>query len=236
MERLQKVMAHAGVASRRKSEDIIAQGRVRVNGETVTEMGFKVDPEVDVIEVDGELISKEKRVYLLLNKPEGYITTVSDPEDRPTVMDLIPDLKQRVYPAGRLDFDSSGLLILTNDGELTYKLTHPKKEVDKTYWVRAKGKIESEDFNKFEEGMIIDGQKTSPAVIKNVNYQDDITEFEIIIHEGRNRQIRRMCKIAGFPVKKLKRIGFAFLTLQGLNEGEYRYLSDEEVQKLKNMI
>lgn len=236
MERLQKVMAHAGVASRRKSEDIIAQGRVRVNGETVTEMGFKVDPEVDVIEVDGELISKEKRVYLLLNKPEGYITTVSDPEDRPTVMDLIPDLKQRVYPAGRLDFDSSGLLILTNDGELTYKLTHPKKEVDKTYWVRAKGKIEREDFNKFEEGMIIDGQKTSPAVIKNVNYQDDITEFEIIIHEGRNRQIRRMCKIAGFPVKKLKRIGFAFLTLQGLNEGEYRYLSDEEVQKLKNMI
>lgn len=236
MERLQKVMAHAGVASRRKSEDIIAQGRVRVNGETITEMGFKVDPEVDVIEVDGELISKEKRVYLLLNKPEGYITTVSDPEDRPTVMDLIPDLKQRVYPAGRLDFDSSGLLILTNDGELTYKLTHPKKEVDKTYWVRAKGKIEREDFNKFEEGMIIDGQKTSPAVIKNVNYQDDITEFEIIIHEGRNRQIRRMCKIAGFPVKKLKRIGFAFLTLQGLNEGEYRYLSDEEVQKLKNMI
>ena len=236
MERLQKVMAHAGVASRRKSEEIIAEGRVSVNGEIVTEMGFKVDPEVDVIEVDGELISKEKRVYLLLNKPEGYITTVSDPEDRPTVMDLIPDLKQRVYPAGRLDFDSSGLLILTNDGELTYKLTHPKKEVDKTYWVRAKGKIEREDFNKFEEGMIIDGQKTSAAVIKNVDYQDDTTEFEIIIHEGRNRQIRRMCKIAGFSVIKLKRIGFAFLTIEGLDEGEYRYLSDEEVQKLKNMI
>ena len=236
MERLQKVMAHAGVASRRKSEEIIAEGRVSVNGEIVTEMGFKVDPEVDVIEVDGELISKEKRVYLLLNKPEGYITTVSDPEDRPTVMDLIPDLKQRVYPAGRLDFDSSGLLILTNDGELTYKLTHPKKEVDKTYWVRAKGKIEREDFNKFEEGMIIDGQKTSAAVIKNVDYQDDTTEFEIIIHEGRNRQIRRMCKIAGFSVLKLKRIGFAFLTIEGLDEGEYRYLSDEEVQKLKNMI
>ncbi len=236
MERLQKVMAHAGVASRRKSEEIIAEGRVSVNGEIVTEMGFKVDPEVDVIEVDGELISKEKRVYLLLNKPEGYITTVSDPEDRPTVMDLIPDLKQRVYPAGRLDFDSSGLLILTNDGELTYKLTHPKKEVDKTYWVRAKGKIEREDFNKFEEGMIIDGQKTSAAVIKNVDYQDDTTVFEIIIHEGRNRQIRRMCKIAGFSVLKLKRIGFAFLTIEGLDEGEYRYLRDEEVQKLKNMI
>src|SRR6056297_645160 len=192
MERLQKVMAHAGVASRRKSEEIIAEGRVKVNGEIVTEMGFKVDPEQDEIVVDGELISEEKKRYILLNKPEGYITTVSDPEERATVMDLLPDLKQRVYPAGRLDYDSSGLLILTNDGELTYKLTHPKKEVDKKYFVRAEGKIGREDFKKFEEGMVIDGRRTSEAVVENIDYKDEMTEFEIIIHEGRNRQIRRM--------------------------------------------
>jgi pseudouridine synthase len=236
MERLQKVMAHAGVASRRKSEEIIAEGRVKVNGEIVTEMGFKVDPDEDEIVVDGELISEEKKRYLLLNKPEGYITTVSDPEGRPTVMDLIPDLKQRLYPAGRLDYDSSGLLIMTNDGDLTYKLTHPKKEVDKKYRVLVQGEMTEEDFNKFENGMVIDGQKTAPAKISNVNYKGDKTEFDIIIHEGRNRQVRRMVQIAGFSVISLKRIGFAFLSLTGVKEGEFRYLSDQEITKLKNML
>jgi 23S rRNA pseudouridine2605 synthase/16S rRNA pseudouridine516 synthase len=236
MERLQKVMAHAGVASRRKSEEIIAEGRVKVNGEIVTEMGFKVDPEQDEIIVDGEVISEEKKRYILLNKPEGFITTVSDPEGRPTVMDLIPDLKQRLYPAGRLDYDSSGLLILTNDGDLTYKLTHPKKEVDKKYRVLAQGELKEEDFEKFEEGMIIDGQKTAAAKISNVSYKNDQTQFEIVIHEGRNRQVRRMAKIAGFSVISLKRIAFAFLTLKGVKEGEFRYLSDQEVNKLKNML
>lgn len=236
MERLQKVMAHAGVASRRKSEEIIAEGRVKVNGETVTEMGFKVDPEKDEIAVDGELITEEKKIYILLNKPEGYITTVSDPEGRPTVMDLIPDLKQRLYPAGRLDYDSSGLLIMTNDGDLTYKLTHPKKEVDKKYRVLARGELSREDFEKFEAGMIIDGQKTAPAEISNVNYRGENTEFDVIIHEGRNRQVRRMCKIAGFPVVYLKRIAFAFLTLEGVKEGEFRYLTEDELQSLKKMF
>ena len=236
MERLQKVMAHAGVASRRKSEEIIAEGRVRVNGEIVTEMGFKVDPEADEIVVDGELISEEKKRYLLLNKPEGYITTVSDPEGRPTVMDLIPDLKQRLYPAGRLDYDSSGLLIMTNDGDLTYKLTHPKKEVDKKYRVLVQGEMNEDDFNKFKNGMVIDGQKTAPAKISNVNYRGDKTEFDVIIHEGRNRQVRRMAKIAGFSVISLKRIAFAFLTLAGVKEGEFRYLSDQEITKLKKML
>jgi len=236
MERLQKVMAHAGVASRRKSEEIIAEGRVKVNGEIVTEMGFKVDPKQDQIIVDGEVISEEKKRYILLNKPEGFITTVSDPEGRPTVMDLIPDLKQRLYPAGRLDYDSSGLLILTNDGDLTYKLTHPKKEVDKKYRVLAQGELKEEDFEKFEKGMIIDGQKTAAAKISNVSYKNDQTQFEIVIHEGRNRQVRRMAKIAGFSVISLKRIAFAFLTLKGVKEGEFRYLSDQEVNKLKNML
>ena len=236
MERLQKVMAHAGVASRRKSEEIIAEGRVKVNGKTVTEMGFKVEPEQDEIIVDGELISEEKKRYILLNKPEGYITTVSDPEGRPTVMDLIPDLKQRLYPAGRLDNDSSGLLIMTNNGDLTYKLTHPKKEVDKKYRVLAQGELRQEDFDKFEAGMIIDGQKTAPAKISNVSYKNNQTQFDIVIHEGRNRQVRRMAKIAGFPVISLKRIAFAFLTLRGVKEGEFRYLSEQEINKLKNML
>ena len=236
MERLQKVMAHAGVASRRKSEEIIAEGRVKVNGETVTEMGFKVDPEQDEIIVDDELISKEKKRYILLNKPEGYITTVSDPEGRPTVMELIPDLKQRLYPAGRLDSDSSGLLLLTNDGDLTYKLTHPKKEVDKKYRVLARGELTEQDFKKFEKGMVIDGQKTAPAKISNVNYKNEQTQFDIVIHEGRNRQVRRMAKIVGFPVISLKRIAFAFLTLEGVKEGDFRYLREKEVNKLKNQL
>jgi len=236
MERLQKVMAHAGVASRRKSEEIIAEGRVKVNGEIVEEMGFKVNPEQDEIVVDGEVIREEKKRYILLNKPEGYITTVSDPEGRPTVMDLIPDLKQRLYPAGRLDYDSSGLLLMTNDGDLTYKLTHPKKEVDKKYRVLVQGKLSQEDFEKFEAGMIIDGQKTAPAKISNMNYKDEQTQFDIVIHEGRNRQVRRMVKIVGFSVISLKRIAFAFLTLKGVKEGEFRYLSDQEVDKLKNIL
>jgi len=236
MERLQKVMAHAGVASRRKSEEIIAEGRVKVNGEIVEEMGFKVNPEQDEIVVDGELIREEKKRYILLNKPEGYITTVSDPEGRPTVMDLIPDLKQRLYPAGRLDYDSSGLLLMTNDGDLTYKLTHPKKEVDKKYRVLVQGEVCQEDFEKFEAGMIIDGQKTAPAKISNMNYKDEQTQFDIVIHEGRNRQVRRMVKIVGFSVISLKRIAFAFLTLKGVKEGEFRYLSDQEVDKLKNIL
>ena len=236
MERLQKVMAHAGVASRRKSEEIIAEGRVKVNGEIVEEMGFKVNPEQDEIVVDGEVIREEKKRYILLNKPEGYITTVSDPEGRPTVMDLIPDLKQRLYPAGRLDYDSSGLRLMTNDGDLTYKLTHPKKEVDKKYRVLVQGKLSQEDFEKFEAGMIIDGQKTAPAKISNMNYKDEQTQFDIVIHEGRNRQVRRMVKIVGFSVISLKRIAFAFLTLKGVKEGEFRYLSDQEVDKLKNIL
>lgn len=237
MDRLQKVMAHAGIASRRKCEEIIAEGRVAVNGEIVTEMGVKVDPEEDKVVVDGKIISKEKKIYILLNKPEGYITTVSDPEDRDTVIDLMPDIKQRLYPVGRLDFNSSGLIILTNDGNLTYKLTHPKKEVDKTYEVEVRGLIDSDEFNKFKEGIIIDGRKTSPAETSNIRYynDDNKTKFEITIHEGRNRQVRRMCEIIGYPVRKLKRTGLAFLKIDDLKKGEYRYLTDEEVKKLKKL-
>lgn len=230
-------MAHAGIASRRKCEEIIAEGRVSVNGEIVTEMGVKVDPESDEIIVDGKTISKEKKVYILLNKPEGYITTVSDPEDRTTVMDLMPDIKQRLYPVGRLDFNTSGLLILTNDGDLTYRLTHPKKEVNKTYEVEVNGQIKEAEFEKFSQGIVIDGRKTAPAEVNNIRFYGDKnkTKFEITIHEGRNRQVRRMCEIIGYPVRKLKRTGFSFLKIDNLNKGEYRYLTENEIKKLKNL-
>lgn len=235
MERLQKVMAHAGIASRRKSEEIIAAGRVTVNGKKVTEMGCKVDPDQDQIAVDGNLIEQEKKKYLLLNKPEGYITTVSDPAGRPTVMDLIPDLHQRLYPVGRLDYDSSGLLIMTNDGDLTYKLTHPKKEVDKKYRVVVAGEMKETALKKLSSGLIIDGQPTAPAKISKLKYFSNKTSFDIIIHEGRNRQIRRMCELVGFSVLELQRTAFAFLTISGLASGQFRYLKTEEIKKLKNI-
>lgn len=235
MERLQKVMAHAGVASRRKSEEIIREGRVKVNGETITEMGYKVKPEEDVIEVDGELISKEKRVYILLNKPEGYVTTVSDPRGRSTVLDLVGNVKQRVYPVGRLDYNTSGLLLLTNDGELTYILTHPSYEIDKTYFTRVKGEISDQDIKKLESGIQLEDGITAPAKVKLISRDEKISSFELTIHEGRNRQVRRMCEVLGYEVIKLKRIRFGPLNLEGLSPGEYRFLSDKELQILQKL-
>ncbi len=235
MERLQKVMAHAGVASRRKSEEIIREGRVKVNGEIITEMGYKVKPEEDVIEVDGELISKEKRVYILLNKPEGYVTTVSDPRGRSTVLDLVGNVKQRVYPVGRLDYNTSGLLLLTNDGELTYILTHPSYEIDKTYFTRVKGEISDQDIKKLESGIQLEDGITAPAKVKLISRDEKISSFELTIHEGRNRQVRRMCEVLGYEVIKLKRIRFGPLNLEGLSPGEYRFLSDKELQILQKL-
>ena len=234
-DRLQKVMAHAGVASRRKSEEIIKEGRVKVNGKVVTEMGVKVDPEVDKIEVDEKVISKEKRVYLLLYKPEGYVTTVDDPRGRKTVLDLIKGIKQRIYPVGRLDYDTSGLLLLTNDGQLTYVLTHPSHEIEKTYLVKAKGYISDQKLNNLEKGIELTDGLTAPAKAELINRKSENTEFTLTIHEGRNRQVRRMCKKIGNPVNKLKRISFAHLDLSELNPGEYRHLSDEELKKFKDL-
>lgn len=234
-DRLQKVMAHAGVASRRKSEEIIKEGRVEVNGEVVTEMGFKVEPEVDEIKVDGEIISKEKRVYLLLYKPLGYVTTVDDPRGRKTVLDLIDGIKQRIYPVGRLDYNTSGLLVLTNDGELTYVLTHPSYEIKKTYLVEAKGYINDNKLNKLETGVKLSDGITSPARTELMDRDSFTTKFKLTIHEGRNRQVRRMCEKISNPVKKLERIKFANLNLEGLEPGEYRELTTKELKKLKNL-
>ncbi|MEJ6951019.1 pseudouridine synthase [Natronospora cellulosivora (SeqCode)] len=234
MERLQKVMAHAGIASRRKSEKIIQEGRVKVNGEIVTKVGTKVN-EDDSIEVDGQLISEEKKVYILLNKPRSYITTVDDPRGRKTVLDLIGSISQRIYPVGRLDYDTSGLLIMTNDGELTYLLTHPSHMIDKTYRVEVKGHPKTQELKQLERGVVLEDGLTAAAKIKKIEHHQDTTTFNLTIHEGKNRQVRRMCENIGYEVYKLKRISFAFLDLHGLKEGSFRELSNEEVAKLRSL-
>lgn len=234
MERLQKVMAHAGVASRRKSEDIIKQGRVKVNGSVIRELGIKVSAE-DIIEVDGQEINREKKVYILLNKPTGCITTVDDPRDRDTVLDYIQGIKERIYPVGRLDYDTSGLLLLSNDGDLTYKLTHPSHEIDKIYQAEVPGHPSSRIFKQLEKGVKLEDGLTSPASVQDVIKKRNSTIFKLTIHEGRNRQVRRMCSQLGYQMIALKRIGFAFLNLDGVSEGNYRFLSDTEINKLKKI-
>jgi pseudouridine synthase len=236
MERLQKVMAHAGVASRRKSEEIIAAGRVKVNGETVKEMGTKVDPQYDVIEVDEKKISKEKKVYYKLYKPTNYVTTVDDPQGRNTILDLIDDINQRIYPVGRLDMDSSGLLILTNDGDLTYKITHPSHELEKEYEVVVNGKLDSNSLNKFKQGLKLQEGKTSPARIYKINEDSKNTTYKVIIHEGMNRQIRKMFEKLGHNVVSLKRVRIGNITLGSLRLTEYKSICKKELQDLLRLL
>lgn len=235
LERLQKVMASCGVASRRKSEEIIKAGRVKVNGSVVTELGTKVSPS-DEITVDGNSISRESFVYYALNKPTGYITTVSDEHDRRTIMDLIsPKHKEnRIYPIGRLDYDTSGLLILTNDGTLAYNLTRSSKEVPKSYVARVEGIIQQGAVNLLMKGVMIEGILTKPATIE-VSDTDKVhnsCNITLTITEGRNRQVRHMLESVGHPVKKLKRVKFADISLEGLIEGSYRELTIHEVRTL----
>lgn len=236
MERLQKVMAHAGIASRRKSEEIIAAGRVKVNGEIVTEMGTKVNPQKDIIEVDGKKISKEKKVYYKLYKPTGFVTTVDDPQGRDTVLNLVDDTDQRIYPVGRLDMDSSGLLILTNDGDLTYKITHPSHELEKEYEVVVNGKLDSNQINKFRQGISLEEGKTSPARIYKINEDSKNTTYKVIIHEGMNRQVRRMFKMLGFNVVSLKRVRIGNITLGSLRPAEYKQISKTDLKDLLRLL
>lgn len=229
-------MAHAGVASRRKSEEIIAEGRVKVNGEIVTAMGTKVDPQKDTIEVDGEEIEKEKKIYLKLYKPTGYVTTVKDPQGRKTVLDLIEGVDKRIYPAGRLDLDSSGLLLLTNDGDLTHKITHPSHELDKEYEVVINGQLNDQEIKQFKEGIDLQEGRTAPAEIKKVNEDSKNTTYKVIIHEGMNRQIRRMFDVLGYKVVSLIRVRIGSITLGSLKPGEHKTLSREEVQDLLRLL
>jgi len=234
MERLQKVLAAAGVASRRRCEELISAGRVKVNGEIVTTMGIKVGPE-DELEVDDQPVSSsEPLVYYLLNKPAGYVTTVSDTHNRRKVVDLVPD-NPRVYPVGRLDLDTEGLLLLTNDGELTNALLHPSSEVDKIYRVVAAGDVKNEAIKQLAKGVELEEGVTAPAKVKLVERRERRTVMEITIHEGQKRQVKRMLRAVGHGVIHLERIAFAFLNLSGLERGKFRHLNSQEIKGLKNI-
>lgn len=235
MERLQKFLAQAGVASRRKSEEIILEGRVKVNGKIVKELGVKVDPNKDQITVDGKPIKQpEKKVYLMINKPRGYVSTVEDEKGRKTVLDLLDNVKERVYPVGRLDYDSEGLLLLTNDGELTYALTHPKHEIGKTYRVRVKGIPSVEKLEHLARGVELEDGVTAPARVFLTHVLNGNALLEITIHEGRNRQVRRMCEKIGHPVIRLVRTHVGPLEMRKLGSGEVRTLSIRELNAIKS--
>jgi len=235
--RLQKILSQAGVASRRSSEKLIVEGRVSVNGQTVRELGSKADPEADEIRVDGRRIKQtDKLRYLLLNKPAGYVTTRSDPERRPTVLDLVSDVREYVYPVGRLDYDSEGLLILTNDGDLAATLMHPRHEVERTYEAVVLGVPDAHDVDRLERGVTLDSRKTSPAkveLVRDGSSGDRTSILRITIHEGRTRQVRRMCDAVGHPVRRLRRVRIGSLTDSKLKPGQYRELTAREVARLK---
>ncbi|AEG15425.1 pseudouridine synthase Rsu [Desulfofundulus kuznetsovii DSM 6115] len=235
MERLQKVMARAGMASRRHCEELIAAGMVKVNGQVVTRLGTRVDPGRDTIEVAGRVLpcQPQEKVYILLNKPRGYVTTVKDPQGRPKVMDLLRGIKSRVYPVGRLDYDSEGLLLLTNDGELAFALTHPRHRVPKTYLVLVKGLPGNDKLARMAGGLVLEDGPTAPAKVRLVGKKNGNALLEITIHEGRKRQVRRMCAHIGHPVIRLKRIKIGPLTLKGLKPGRYRFLTREEIRHLR---
>ncbi|GAK02365.1 ribosomal large subunit pseudouridine synthase B [Geomicrobium sp. JCM 19037] len=236
MERLQKVIAQAGITSRRKAETLITEGRVKVNGDVVKELGTKVSAKAE-IEVDGVLITKEAPVYYLLYKPRKVISAVSDDKDRQVVTDLINDVEQRIFPVGRLDYDTSGILLLTNDGEFSNLMMHPKSKIKKTYIAKVQGKPSKDTLKKLASGVTLEDGKTLPAKasFKSGNKQNDTSIIELVITEGRNHQVRRMLEAVGHPVLKLKREHYSFLTLDKLNPGDYRPLKPYEVARLREM-
>ncbi|MBO0439062.1 pseudouridine synthase [Candidatus Enterococcus ikei] len=235
MERLQKVIAHAGIASRRKAEEYIVNGRVKVNGKIVRELGTQVGKN-DKVEVDDVPIYKEEYGYYLFYKPKGVISAVSDDKGRKVVTDFFSHIKERIYPVGRLDYDTSGLLLLTNDGEFSQKLTHPSHEIDKVYVAKVKGLAKKHDLLPLTKGMKIEGYKTAPATFEiiSVDLKANTSIVELTIHEGRNHQVKNMLKAVGYPVQKLKREKYGDLTLKGLRPGEYRNLNKKEISVLMN--
>jgi 23S rRNA pseudouridine2605 synthase len=235
-ERLQKLIAQAGLASRRKAEQWLEQGRVQVNGRTAG-LGDKADPTTDRIVVDGKALPQaERKLYLLLNKPLGYVTTLKDPEGRPTITRFLKGIPQRVYPVGRLDVNSEGLLLLTNDGALTQHLLHPRHQVSKTYRVKVSGNISDAACRQLETGVELEDGLTSPAVVRNVHRSPRNSWFDLEIREGRNRQVRRMCQAVGYEVSALKRIAIGTLSLGDLKPGQCRPLSLKEIQVLKGWL
>ena len=235
MIRLNKYMADCGVDSRRGCDKIIQEGRVRVNNKLVNELGFMVNEDNDTVKVDGKkIVLKNKNIYIMLHKPKGFVTTVKDEKERKTVMELV-DVKTRVYPVGRLDYDTEGLLLLTNDGDMTYKLTHPKYEVTKKYVARIEGEVTEKDLEQLRKGVEIDGKKTAPAKAKLVEKYDDGCKVELTIHEGRNHQVKKMFEAIGKNVAFLKRTEMGEIHLGGLSRGKWRYLNDKEIAYLKEL-
>ena len=243
MERLHKFLARCGVASRREAESLILQGRVTVNGQVIQELGTKIEPGKDRIEVDGIPVKPQPYIYIALNKPKGVVTTVEDREGRPTVMDLLKGFKTRVYPVGRLDMESEGLLLLTNDGELAFRLMHPRYHVEKRYLVKVRGTPTEKKLDKLRKGIRLEDEKrkglyrkTAPARIKVIKSRGKETELEVILREGRKRQIRRMFQAIGHPVVSLVRVAVGNITLEGLPKGKYRHLTPQEVAELKRRV
>lgn len=233
--RLQKYLAMCGLGSRRKMEEEIANGFVKVNGCVVTTMGSQVDPDKDLVEYKGKPVKpEEEKIYILMNKPVGTVTTVRDEKQRKTVLDLI-QVPQRVYPVGRLDYTTSGLLILTNDGDFAYRMTHPKHEMTKTYLAKVQGNLQREDWAPMLRGMTVKGVSYRPAQVERLESEKHSTLLKITIGEGKNRQVRNMCEGIGHPVLELTRISLGFLTLGDLKPGQWRFLNSEEVTKLKEM-
>ena len=234
--RLQKFLASCSVASRRGAEALIKQGRIKVNGETVAEMGVKIDEENDIVEFDGKRVKPDsKMIYVLLNKPVGFVTTVSDDKGRDTVMELVSDIPVRIYPVGRLDYDTEGLLLMTNDGDLTYRITHPKNNVEKTYVAEVTGNISMNTLVALRNGVYLDGVRTAPAKVEVIGATRYGTKLEITIHEGKNRQVRRMFESVGCIVKRLKRTKEAGLILGHVPLGHWRKLNESEVNMLKKI-
>ncbi len=234
-ERLQKFMASCGVASRRKCEEIITGGRVKVNDLMVTELGHKVDPEKDIVQVDNKIINiEENKVYIALNKPEGIVSTVKDEKERKTILDLVK-VKERIYPIGRLDYDTCGLIILTNDGDIYNKVIHPRQAINKVYLAILEGCPNEEEISKFCNGIDIEGYTTAKAdlqINKRVGFNCRAT---ITIHEGKNRQIRKMCDAIGHPVIALKRVSVGNILLGDMEKGSWRNLTEDEIKYLKNL-
>ena len=232
-ERLQKIIAKSGLASRREAERMIEEGRVKVNGQVIEEQGFQADPDTDHIKVDGKLIQwSDEKVYFLLNKPKGVVTTVSDPEGRITVVDLMASLKHRLFPVGRLDINTEGALLLTNDGDLANKILRPRAQCPKTYLVKVSGVPDEKDLARLQRGMTVDGIRYSRCEIKLIKTGNN-SWLTVILHEGKNHQIKNMFTAVGHPVSKLRRIGFAFLSLKGLEPGQFRELNSVEIERLK---
>ncbi|UCC40058.1 MAG: rRNA pseudouridine synthase [Candidatus Aminicenantes bacterium] len=235
--RLNKFLSQTGKASRREADKMIVEGRVKINGKIIRVLGYKINGARDIVEVDGKRVKKtENLIYLMLNKPSGYLVTLKDPFRRPTIKDLFPDLKEKVFPVGRLDYDSEGLMLLTNDGELAYRLTHPRFKIKKTYLVKVTGNPDSCTLSRLERGVFLDGRKTGPAKISSLSDGLKRTLLRFEIYEGRKREVKKMCEAIGHKVLKLKRIGFAGLTLGKLTKGNYRFLRQKEIDNLRKQV